>query len=327
MDFSLFSGDGYLFIGGLLFVGVGLLLISFFVNRRVAHSVHKDERHHEKRLEYYRNTFSQLGVILIGIGVSLFIFFFQQNYQEQKRREAELQQILVKMGLRVSRAAALLESLNDFDTLLDNGGPFANPEDGGNNHAVTAEGNDLVAQVEQIQLVEWDVDVEQFTLLDFSEDFGSSQIANEVDPKMWFHIAADESEAQYAAAQLTLDYKDLADAIGDESVEAAVANPAKTALIKQEVLDVFWDADLLRDRARRLLGRACWFLSHGTGFVDLHPIEPLEAAYAYHKEWLDRAEPIYAKAKIGDTDCFQMLRYQVTERRITPRPVRVEPAP
>ena len=85
MDFGSISGNGYLLIGGLILIGGGLLLISLFVNRRVAISVRADERHREKLYEYYRNTFSQLGVILIGIGVSLFIFFFQQGYQERQR--------------------------------------------------------------------------------------------------------------------------------------------------------------------------------------------------------------------------------------------------
>ncbi|WP_245499110.1 hypothetical protein [Mesorhizobium sp. M1A.F.Ca.ET.072.01.1.1] len=79
MDFS--AGHGYLLIGGLILVGAGLLIISLIVNLRVAHSVREELRHREKLLEYYRNIFSQLGVILIGIGVSLFIFFFQQIYK------------------------------------------------------------------------------------------------------------------------------------------------------------------------------------------------------------------------------------------------------
>ncbi|TIT80444.1 MAG: hypothetical protein E5W45_04810, partial [Mesorhizobium sp.] len=84
MDFG--AGHGYLLIGGLILVGAGLLILSLIVNLRVAHSVREDVRHREKLLEYYRNIFSQLGVILIGIGVSLFIFFFQQNYQDQRKR-------------------------------------------------------------------------------------------------------------------------------------------------------------------------------------------------------------------------------------------------
>ena len=81
-------------------------------------------RHREKLLEYYRNIFSQLGVILIGIGVSLFIFFFQQNYQDQRKRETELQLVLAKLAARIARGAPVVESLGEFDALLDDGGAY-----------------------------------------------------------------------------------------------------------------------------------------------------------------------------------------------------------
>ncbi|WP_287238546.1 hypothetical protein [Mesorhizobium sp.] len=71
MDFN--SGHGYFLIRGLILVGAGLLILSLIVNIRVAHSVRHDMRHRDNR-----NIFSQLGVILIGIGVSLFIFFFRR---------------------------------------------------------------------------------------------------------------------------------------------------------------------------------------------------------------------------------------------------------
>ena len=120
MDFS--AGHGYLLIGGLILVGAGLLILSLIVNLRVARSVRDDVRHREKLLEYYRNIFSQLGVILIGIGVSLFIFFFQQNYQDQRKRETELQQVLAKLAARIARGTPVIQSLGEFDELLDEGG-------------------------------------------------------------------------------------------------------------------------------------------------------------------------------------------------------------
>jgi hypothetical protein len=310
MNFSNFSGHDYLLIGGLILVGTGFLIISVIVNSRVARSVRHDERHREKLFEYYRNTFSQLGVILIGIGVSLFIFFFQQNYQDQRKRDAELQQVLAKMALRIARGAALVESLNEFDALLDDGGPYIRPEDGGTNHAVSAQGADLAKQVREVFLAERDIDIAEFAIMNFSRDFESSFVVNELDPNLWFNIAKDESEVKYAMAQLAEDYKDLHEAIGDEPVEVAVATPEMEQKIKQEVLDIFYDADLLRHRSRRLLGRACWFFSTGAGFVALDPIDEIEADYTSHKEWLDRARPIYARSISGSGDCFRMLRYQ-----------------
>ena len=103
MNYNALSSHGYLLVAGLVLIGIGLLIISLIVNARVVHSVRKDERHQEKHFEYYRNTFSQLGVVLIGI--SLFIFFFQQSYKDEHDRDAELRQILAKMAIRIGRGA------------------------------------------------------------------------------------------------------------------------------------------------------------------------------------------------------------------------------
>jgi hypothetical protein len=180
MDFSAFLGRGYLLIGGLILVGAGLLTISLVINFHVAQSVRNDLRHREKLLEYNRNTFSQLGVILIGIGVSLFIFYFQQSYQEQSKRGHELQQVLAKMALRVARAAPAVASLSEFDELLDDGGPYKDPGKGGVNAAITASGTEFAAQIEKLLLVERDVDIRAFEILNISGDFENSFVVNEL---------------------------------------------------------------------------------------------------------------------------------------------------
>lgn len=307
MDFG--TGHGYLLIGGLILVGAGLLILSLIVNLRVAHSVRDDVRHREKLLEYYRNIFSQLGVILIGIGVSLFIFFFQQNYQDQRRRETELQQVLAKLAARIARGAPVVGSLGEFDTLLDQGGPYVSPELGGTNAAVSTQGTELGKQVAEILLVERDVDIKDFDILNLSRDFESSFVVNELDPTLWFNIVRDESEIKYATTQLALDYKDLQDAIGGDPIEVAIANPEQGPRIKHEVLDIFYDADLLRQRSRRFLGRACWLLGNGRGFVSLRPIDAIEADARSHQEWIDRSKPLLTQAKSGSGDCFKLLRY------------------
>ncbi|AZO08840.1 MULTISPECIES: hypothetical protein [unclassified Mesorhizobium] len=307
MNFN--TGHGYLLIGGLILVGGGLLILSLIVNLRVAHSVRDDVRHREKLLEYYRNIFSQLGVILIGIGVSLFIFFFQQNYQDQRKRDAELQQVMAKLAARIARGTPVIQSLGEFDELLDEGGPYISPDLGGKNTAVSLHGAELGKQVDKIRLVERDIDVGEFDVLNLSRDFESSFVVNELDPTLWFDIVRDESEIKYATTQLALDYKDLQDAIGGEPVATAVADPEKERKIKQEVLDIFYDADLLRQRARRHLGRACWLFSHGRGFVKAAPVDAIEADAKTHQEWLDRAKPALAQAKSGSGDCFKLLQY------------------
>ncbi|CAN7474015.1 hypothetical protein LJR234_003367 [Mesorhizobium amorphae] len=307
MDFG--TGHGYLLIGGLILVGAGLLILSLIVNLRVAHSVRDDVRHREKLLEYYRNIFSQLGVILIGIGVSLFIFFFQQNYQDQKRRETELQQVLAKLAARIARGTPVVASLGEFDALLDQGGPYVSPDLGGTNAAVSAQGTELGKQVAEILLVERDVDVQAFEVLNLSRDFETSFVVGEFDPTLWFNIVRDENDIKYATTQLALDYKDLQDAIGGEPVEAAIANPDKERKIKQEVLDIFYDADLLRQRSRRHLGRACWLFSKGRGFVGLGPVDAIEADARSHQEWIDRAKPMLMQSKSGSGDCFKLLHY------------------
>lgn len=306
MDFN--TGHGYLLIGGLILVGTGLLILSLIVNLRVAHSVRTDVRHREKLLEYYRNIFSQLGVILIGIGVSLFIFFFQQNYQDQRRRETELQQVLAKLAARIARGAPVMQSLEEFDELLDEGGPYLDPHLGGKNTAVSLQGPELGKQAARILLVERDVDLADFEVLNLSRDFESSFVINELDSRLWFDIVRDESEIKYATTQLALDYKDLRDTIGGDPAEA-VAAPEKERRVKQEVLDIFYDADLLRQRSRRHLARACWLFSQGRGFVGAAPVTAIEADARSQQEWIERSKSSLTQAKSGSGDCFKLLRY------------------
>ncbi|TPI66785.1 hypothetical protein FJ420_23805 [Mesorhizobium sp. B3-1-3] len=307
MNFS--AGHGYLLIGGLILVGAGLLILSLIVNLRVALSVRDDVRHREKLLEYYRNVFSQLGVILIGIGVSLFIFFFQQNYQDQRKRETELQQVLAKLAARIARGAPVMQSLDEFDELLDEGGPYLSPDLGGKNTAVSLQGTELGKQAAKILLVERDVDLGDFEILNLSRDFESSFVVNEFDPRLWFDIVRDESEIKYATTQLALDYKDLQQTIGGEPAQTGVADPEKERRIKQEVLDIFYDADLLRQRARRHLARACWLFSQGRGFVKAVPVDEIEADAKSHQQWLDRSKPVLTQSKSGSGDCFALLQY------------------
>ncbi|MBZ9811161.1 MULTISPECIES: hypothetical protein [unclassified Mesorhizobium] len=72
-------------------------------------------------------------------------------------------------------------------------------------------------------MVERDVDVQAFEILNLSRDFESSFVVNELDPTLWFNIVSDESEIKYATTQLPLDYRDLHDAIGGEPLDAAIA--------------------------------------------------------------------------------------------------------
>lgn len=309
MGFSTLSGHGYLFIGGLILVGAGLLTISLVFNLHVANSVRADARHREKLLEYYRNTFSQLGVILIGIGVSLFIFFFQQNYQDQRRREVELQQIHAKLALRVARGAAIAGSLGELDDMLDDGGAYKNPEDGGANLAVTASGPALADQVGRMLRVERDVDPGEFEAMNLSKDFEATFVTNELDPALWFNIVRDEADLRYAVTQIVLDYKDLQDAIGTQTLEQALADPEQAKLIKQQALDILYDADLLRQRSRRILGRACWLHSNGSDFIDLRSLPEIEVDGATQDEWMAKARPVLEASKSGSGNCYELLRY------------------
>lgn len=299
MDLPAISGHGYLLIGGLILIGGGLLLISIFVNRRVASSVQADERHREKLYEYYRNTFSQLGVILIGIGVSLFIFFFQQNYQERQRHATEVQQLFAKLSVRVGWAATVAASLEEFDPLIRTaGGDF-----------VVGEGPELASQVGEILLVERDVDLGIIKALSISDDIAVSPLASEFDPVLWFAIAEDESEVAYGADQLRADYGDLHEALGGLSPVEAVADPVRAEAVAHEVADIFYDMDLLRDRGRRLIGRGCWLVSAGHDFILLKAIPELEADYDSHADWIDHARRHLDDRSVGGRSCFEMLRY------------------
>ena len=265
MDF-IFSDRGYALIAGLVLVGLLLILLSLVINSHVAHNVRADLRHREKLLEYYRNTFSQVGVILIGIGVSLSVFYFQQSYQERSRHNAEVQQILAKMALQLARGAAEMPSVAEFDDLLDADGPYEDPAAGNTAAADRLQGSALASQITKIKFMEDDVDARNLALLNVSQIFENSFVVNEIDPALWFNIVRDESNIRYAVAQLTADYRDLDQAMGGATAEAAAADPQKAAAVKQQVLDIYYDTDLLRQSGRRLLARTCWLLSAGPGF-------------------------------------------------------------
>ncbi|MFL6690328.1 MAG: hypothetical protein ACJ8IR_09120 [Alphaproteobacteria bacterium] len=300
---------GYLLIAGLAMIGAGLVILSLFVNTRVVQSVVRDERHREKQFEYYRNTASQLGVLLIGIGVSLFIFFFQQNFKDQHDRDLELKQVLAKTAIRAGRTAPSMEMLNEYDAILDKGRPYVRLQNGGANAAVIAPGAAFAQQVRELLAAERDVDLTQFENFNFSRDLESSSVIETLDPRLFANVTRDESYLNYAVTQLKLDYKDLQESIGDEPVDKALSDPAKEAKIKDEVLDIFYDADLLRDRSRRLLGRACWFVKSGRKFVSLRPLRAVEADYKSHTAWLHEAKSFYGQLQGNGTNCFELLHY------------------
>ncbi|TIU63623.1 MAG: hypothetical protein E5W25_24315, partial [Mesorhizobium sp.] len=88
-----------------------------------------------------------------------------------------------------------------------------------------------------------------------------------------------------------------------------VANSEKEGKIKHEVLDILYDADLLRQRSRRFLARACWLFSKGRGFVTLAPAEQIEADAGSQQEWIERSKPLLTQSKSGSGDCFKLLHY------------------
>ncbi len=289
-----------------MLIGLLLIFLSLIVNAQVAHHVRADLRHKEKLLEYYRNTFSQIGVILIGIAVSLAVFFFQQSYQERSRRNAEVQQILSKLALQLARGAAAVPYLAEFDEILDADGPYRGfDSDDAKNQKL--EGAELAAKVAKIQLVEIDVDAREFEFLNLSRLFENSFVVNELDPALWFNIVRDESDIRYAVAQLANDYRDLQQALGGTPPSDLPKDAVKSAQVRDQVLDIYYDTDLLRQRSRRMLARMCWLLSNGPIFVRLKPVEAIEQDGPSQQDWLARAAPTLSRLSVGSQNCFKML--------------------
>jgi hypothetical protein len=73
------------------------------------------------------------------------------------------------------------------------------------------------------------------------------------------------------------------------------------------VLDVFYDLDLLRQRSRQILGRSCWLLSKGQGFVGAKPVTEIEADAETQSAWLKQAQPLLSKISLGGSNCAQIV--------------------
>ena len=80
--------------------------------------------------------------------------------------------------------------------------------------------------------------------------------------------------------------------------------------MKQQVLDIYYDTDLLRQSGRRLLARTCWLLSAGPGFSQMKPVDAIEADEPTHQAWLERAQPALSKVAVGSQNCFALLGYK-----------------
>ena len=130
------------------------------------------------------------------------------------------------------------------------------------------------------------------------------------DPEVWFTMHRDEHELDYAVDQLAADYKDLAAVIGNMDLTQAVSDAAVAGKAKQEVLDILYDLNLIRDRSRRAFARACWFVSQGREFVSLHPIEAIRARYKSHQEWIEQARILISPYSVGGGNCFDMLSFK-----------------
>ena len=89
---------------------------------------------------------------------------------------------------------------------------------------------------------------------------------------------------------------------------AAISDPESGPLVKREVLDILYDMDLLRDRSRRALARACWFVSQDRDFVELHPLQENSRRYTSHIAWIEQAR-IFSRFSVGGENCFDILSF------------------
>jgi hypothetical protein len=120
-------------------------------------------------------------------------------------------------------------------------------------------------------------------------------------------MVKDEADLEYGVEQLRHDYGDLDAALGDRDPAEIASDPVLASAVKREALDVLWDYAWLRDRSRRMVGRACWLLSHGPDFISAQPDQAVEAQAEAHDEWIRHAEAAYGAVSAGGENCFAML--------------------
>ncbi len=69
--------------------------------------------------------------------------------------------------------------------------------------------------------------------------------------------------------------------------------------MKQQVLDIYCDTDLLRQSGRRILQES-----------RMKPVDAIEAEEPTHQAWLERAQPALSNVTVGSQNCFALLGYK-----------------
>jgi hypothetical protein len=167
----------------------------------------------------------------------------------------------------------------------------------------------LADEVRRIKDVADEADTQNLALLDISKLFEGSSVVNDLEPALWFNIVRDESNIDYAVTQLTADYRDLDRALGESDTAAAVIDPTKAMVVKEQVLDILYDIELLRQSGRRLLARTCLMLAEGPDFRQMKTVHAIETDQMTHKDWLESVKPILEEHGVGSQNCFEVLGY------------------
>lgn len=140
-------------------------------------------------------------------------------------------------------------------------------------------------------------------MLDLS-DFERPSSHVDLDPVLWFNMVKDGADLTYAIQQMEQDYGDLHRSIGEGGACAPrrCAEPA----IKQQVLDIFYDAELLRRRSRKLLASAP-AAEQGQRFHRRAAASPYRSRDCDTSGMADQARPFLATIKAAQHSCYDLL--------------------
>lgn len=316
-------------VPALVVLGLVLLAISFWLNSTAMRLLRLGEVSRSKSVEFYRNTVLQSSLLIVGIAISIFVFYAQQNIQDDQKAQQEVEEFVLRLSIRVERASEFVRLIAQYDPLLDEEGPYTSIFTGASMGApISKMGVHLRSQIGRLFLIFRDIDpVGEIVLFQVSNDLEKSRSAgNSVSVDFAAGTADDEGQVKFAANRLSRNFKTLEGLIATQKTMSFndKIDESRAIVLVAEIVEAL---DILRWRARRIVARNCalvaTYLEKKQALATIRLNGSLEQRFERHDDWLKGNYSYLSALKIGTSTCLQRLNYdpaKVQEWRFVPMP-------